>query len=279
MDGVEEQVSITVDDYEITSSSDSEIKPSNHNCYERLFNNFTMNGMLRLRNDSSEYNKIRKSFTAGMAAGMEVNGVVIHRNSYSNPIGQAKMVVFRIFSKAVAEKRGGDANVKCAWYGGSRDEISGIIAYGFSGNFGDGYGNGIVLSPANFPIDSAWRAVEDENGVRHMLLCRVALGNTELVSPGSDQIQPSSTDFDSGIDNPLAPRKYLVWRAYMNSFIFPNYIISFRTSSTPGSNGIGISAVKPNSPRIMLPVLLKGLSEFLQPSQMGLALKYYHDFL
>lgn len=85
---------------------------------------------------------------------------------------------------------------------------------------------------------SAIRAEEDENGVRHMLMCRVILGNTETISPGSKQLQPSSTDFDSGIDNPVEPTKYIIWSAYMNTHIFPSYIVSFTAPSISGNHSV-----------------------------------------
>ncbi|KAL8475907.1 hypothetical protein ACS0TY_028535 [Phlomoides rotata] len=62
-----------------------------------------------------------------------------------------------------------------------------------------------------FTLLSALRAEIDENGVRHVLMCRMILGNTETIPPASKQLQPSSTDFDSGIDNPLEPTKYIFY--------------------------------------------------------------------
>lgn len=144
-----------------------------------------------------------------------------------------------------------------------------------------------------------------------MLLCRVILGNTETISAGSEQFQPSSTYFDSGIDNPLAPRKYIIWSAYMNSHIFPNYIISFTAPSLvgnqyiftvidfffffffwvhpnhidtsfslflPGSGSTWNSCKKPNSPSMKFSMLMNVLSRFLHPSKMRLILNYYNDF-
>ena len=41
-------------------------------------------------------------------------------------------------------------------------------------------------------VDSVQSSVVDEDGLRHVLLCRVILGNSELVHPGSKQCYPSS---------------------------------------------------------------------------------------
>lgn len=68
----------------------------------------------------------------------------------------------------------------------------------------------------------------DEDGLRHLLLCRVILGRPEVVHPGSEQYHPSSEEFDSGVDNHIAPKRYIVWSTYMNTHILPEYVISFR---------------------------------------------------
>ncbi|KAH6826772.1 hypothetical protein C2S53_016910 [Perilla frutescens var. hirtella] len=264
----ETQVSMTVDDYDPVADSDCESSPQSDS---REFRDFSRNGMLRLERDHGEYGVIKRIL------GKELNVVAIHKNSYSTVTGQARLEAFRAFSQAVATKRGGDANIKYAWYGGSRDEVLGIVTHGFGrcGDFEDGvsHGIGVYLSPANVPFDCAMRAKEDENGVRHILLCRVILGNTETIAAGSRQFQPSCTDFDSGIDNPLSPTKYTIWSAYMNSHIFPNYIITFTAPSLAGS-GRNL----PNSQRLKFPVLMNVLSRFLHPSQMALISNCYNDF-
>ena len=67
----------------------------------------------------------------------------------------------------------------------------------------------------------------DETGLMHLLLCRVILGKQEVITADSNQFHPSSSEFDSGVDDLSAPKKYFVWSAYMNSHILPCYIISF----------------------------------------------------
>lgn len=68
----------------------------------------------------------------------------------------------------------------------------------------------------------------DEDGLRRLLLCRVILGATEVVAPGSEQCHPSSEEFDSGIDNLSSPKKYIVWSNRMNTHILPEYVVSFK---------------------------------------------------
>lgn len=65
-----------------------------------------------------------------------------------------------------------------------------------------------------------------------MLLCRVILGNMEQVSPGSQQKYPSSNEYDSGVDDCLNPKRYVVWSSYLNTHIHPEYVVSFKLSPT-----------------------------------------------
>ncbi|KAL8035822.1 hypothetical protein ABFX02_12G120700 [Erythranthe guttata] len=289
MDAEGDQVSMTVLDYE-TAAYDSDCESSVSDS-GRLFREFARNGMVKLEESAEggggggggEYGAVMKSFLVDMRfLGEEIDVVAVHKNMYSSVAGQAKLEAFRVFSRAVAARRGGDANVKYGWYGGSPDEIRDVVTYGFvgSGKFEKGisHGVGIHLSPVNSPFDSAMKAKEDENGVRHMLLCRVILGNTEIIGPGSEQSHPSSTQFDSGIDNPIAPTQYIVWTSYMNSHIFPNYIISFRAPCLIGLRRTWRSATTPNSLSMSFPVFLKVLSRFVHPSKVGLILNYYNEF-
>lgn len=69
---------------------------------------------------------------------------------------------------------------------------------------------------------------DQEDGVRHLVLCRVVLGKAELVRPGSEQYHPSSDEFDSGVDDLSKPRKYIVWSTHMSTCVLPEYVVSFR---------------------------------------------------
>lgn len=73
--------------------------------------------------------------------------------------------------------------------------------------------------------------MRDEDGLSHLLLCRVLLGRMELVHPGSEQYHPNSKEFDSGVDNLLSPKKYIVWSTHMNTHILPEFVISLRAHS------------------------------------------------
>lgn len=64
-----------------------------------------------------------------------------------------------------------------------------------------------------------------------MVLCRVILGKMELVQPGSQQWYPSSENFDSGVDDLQNPSQYIVWSMNMNTHIYPEFVVSFKSSS------------------------------------------------
>ncbi|KAH7857728.1 hypothetical protein Vadar_015944 [Vaccinium darrowii] len=192
------------------------------------------NGMIRSEEGNRASELIKSTFLKGMGLfGNDTNLVAIHKNANSGPTGQlARLKRFEIFSAAVAEKCGGNANIKHAWYGASKSEICEILSYGFTTcrqpEDGDGYGVGVYLSPFDCAIDGALSSEADEDGLRHLLLCRVILGKMEEICVGSKQYQPSSNHFDSGVDNLSAPRRHIIWSAYMNSHIVPNYVVSFR---------------------------------------------------
>ena len=77
---------------------------------------------------------------------------------------------------------------------------------------------------------------DDENGVRHMVLCRVIMGNMEPVNRGSKQFHPSCEDFDSGVDDFQNPSHYIIWNMNMNTHIYPEYVVSFKVSSNAKGN-------------------------------------------
>lgn len=68
----------------------------------------------------------------------------------------------------------------------------------------------------------------DENGEQYMLLCKVIMGRTEQVHPGSEQFHPSNEEYDTGVDDLGNPRRYIVWSTHMNTHILPHFVISFK---------------------------------------------------
>lgn len=64
-----------------------------------------------------------------------------------------------------------------------------------------------------------------EDGIIRMMLCRVIMGNVEVVLPGSKQFQPSNESFDSGVDDPQNPKRYIIWDANVHKQIYAEYAV------------------------------------------------------
>ncbi|KAK4706938.1 hypothetical protein R3W88_033499 [Solanum pinnatisectum] len=120
------------------------------------------------------------------------------------------------------------------------------------------YPHGVQLSPYDYPLDCLQTAIQDKDGLSHLLICKAILGKLEVVTPGSGQFQPSSEDLDSGVDNLLSPRKYIVWSRHLNTHFFPIVIVSFRAS--PYSEMVDL--------RIFIDEMVTRLSNILLPRAM-----------
>lgn len=64
--------------------------------------------------------------------------------------------------------------------------------------------------------------------MRHLILCRVILGNVEKVEAGSQQYLSSSVNVDTGSDDPRNPRWHVVWSNIANMYILPESVVSFK---------------------------------------------------
>ncbi|XP_059306808.1 inactive poly [ADP-ribose] polymerase RCD1-like isoform X2 [Lycium ferocissimum] len=154
-----------------------------------------------------------------------------------------------LFQKQVeiTRKQRGDAPLSYAWLPSSKGMITSIMKYGLA-NYDPSrtksrYGIGVHLFPANCTEISAKYSDVDENGVQYMILCRVIMGNMELVCPGSKQFHPSSEDFDNGVDSLENPKCYVVWNMNMTTHIYPEYVVSFKFS--PDAEGYLIGNKSP----------------------------------
>jgi hypothetical protein len=156
---------------------------------------------------------------------------------------------FELFEKQVeiTNKYRGDANVKYAWLPSHKEALSSMMLYGLGTNQVAAdeslYGIGLHLTPANNSHSSVRYCDIDENGMRHMVLCRVVLGKMEVVKRGSKQLFPSCEDFDSGVDNLQDPSLYTIWNMNSNTHIFPEYVVSFKLSSNQQEFQVGNESV------------------------------------
>ncbi|KAI8528778.1 hypothetical protein RHMOL_Rhmol12G0173900 [Rhododendron molle] len=272
---LEEQVSISIDENEIPIP-DSEDDSFSSSVFEE-FGVFKINGLTRIHEGNTCYKVINGCIAQGM--GKDTNVAAVHKIPWSGP--NERLEGFRISSAEMVKTCGGNGNVKHAWYGGSREEICGIISHGFrrcrqSDHGEDGFG--IHLYPLDFAMDGLLTSTEDEYGLRHLLLCNVVVGKMEVVRLGSKQFKPSSDEFDSGVDNLPRPTRIIIWEAYMNSRIFPSYVVSFKAHNVRGFGRDRTPVYKPTTPSVGFSVLIPKLANVLPPSKMALLHKYQSEF-
>lgn len=119
--------------------------------------NRLVGGFVRLNESDKLHGIIEKKFVSRLSEiGVKVEVECVYRNLFNDSaVSQAKISSFQIFTKAL-EMKNGEANVKYAWFGGSKDEIEKIVVHGFgfdnvknSGLFGQG----LVLSADHSPLE------------------------------------------------------------------------------------------------------------------------------
>ncbi|KAF5938733.1 hypothetical protein HYC85_022992 [Camellia sinensis] len=173
---------------------------------------------------------VRNMFVAGLNPSLNAN--ILEINQCTSNFMQTR---WEIFQKQVeiTQKCRGDPNVRYAWLASSKDALSSLMIYGLAhcgSKMKTTFGIGIHLTSMKGVLTSSSYCDVDENGVRHLVFCRVILGKMELVHPESGQFHPSSENFDSGVDDLQNPIHYIVWNMNMNTHIYPEYVISFKMS-------------------------------------------------
>ncbi|KAJ0666395.1 putative poly(ADP-ribose) polymerase, catalytic domain, RST domain-containing protein [Helianthus annuus] len=185
---------------------------------------------------------VRNMFIKGINPAFKADIIDVKKCS-----GDIMESMLELFEKQVeiTQKLRGNANVKYAWFASSTNAPSSIVAYGL-GHDGPKlgkYGYGVHLTAVDSAQNSATICDVDEKGVRCMVLCRVILGNMELVFPGSKQFYPSDDCFDTGVDNLDNPNHYVVWNMNINTHIYPEYAVSFKISpSAEDGNRVNLSS-------------------------------------
>ncbi|XP_061969199.1 probable inactive poly [ADP-ribose] polymerase SRO3 [Populus nigra] len=191
------------------------------------------------KEEEKSYSPVKNYFLSGMKKiDPDVVITAIHQCTRKGLSGEARQEVF-LKQIEITKAARGVSNTVYAWYGAPAKEVESILAHGFGGprkvSAGETYGVGVYLSPFGLPHMSAKFAEADDNGEKHIILCRVILGNVETVVAGSQQYYPSSIDFDTGTDDPKNPKWYVVWSSVMNRHIIPECVVSFKSSiNVPG---------------------------------------------
>ncbi|KAK8950529.1 Inactive poly [ADP-ribose] polymerase RCD1 [Platanthera guangdongensis] len=189
-----------------------------------------------LRDDEKLYKAVEKLFISSIkrfSPGTTITS--IHRCLHTTPSDNSHLLSFSLQKRVAMEARG-NAIVKFEWHEASSSSIATIISQGFrktnSRQLGlSSHGLDIHLSPLHSPYVSALLSEADEDGERHVMLCQIIMGNSEKVEAGSKKDHPSNEGFDSGIDDPVNPKWYVVWNTNMNKHIIPVYVVRFKSSS------------------------------------------------
>ncbi|GFP92347.1 probable inactive poly [ADP-ribose] polymerase sro5 [Phtheirospermum japonicum] len=226
-----------------------------------------------LKVSAKKYELIRRKLDSSLSlCGLNAEISSIVRIGYLSEAGQSKLDSFNVNLEGAKMMCGGYANVKRGWYGASKGEINGVLVSGF--NYPRNHG--VYLSAKAHPVESLQSSPSDEDGVRHMLICRAILGRMEVVNPFSGQKNPSSDSFHSGVDDLMYPKKYIIWAANMNTHILPEFLVSFRTHS----HFTGILHILEPYP-ISMPVaaMINSLSFSLPAQSLLSVVKYYDDYM
>ncbi|KAL1291385.1 hypothetical protein HN51_059917 [Arachis hypogaea] len=238
-------------------------------------NKNVIGGFVKLEEHEAVYGLIKTRFLKGLGGVGEV--VAVHRNPCGSLVAQAKVQSFKVWERAVAKLRGGNANVKYGWFGTlGENDVRDIVANGF----GHRHGQTLVFSADHSPLQSVKRCVADKDGVRHLLLCRVILGRSELIIDpcnNKQQCNPSSEDYDSGVDSFSDPKNYIIWSSRINTHVLPAYLISYKLPSFKVSEKSGEQPLQPSSPWMPFPSLISVLSKNLPPNDITIISMLYKD--
>lgn len=231
--------------------------------------------------EDKAYGVIKQRFLSGLGE-LEPQVVAIYKKNWAGSFtALAKVHSFQIHRRFMERQGLGDVNLKFGWFGTSRAGVERIMSHGFGLSELDQnnglYGRGVYLSPDNSTFESVQSADVDDDGLKHVVLCRVLLGRMEVLHPCSNQTHPSSEEFHSGVDSLESPKKYIVWSTSMNTHILPEYVVSFK-APLPLSNVKREQVKKPNSPWMPFPALIQELIKFLPPSSVSLISKHHKDY-
>ncbi|KAJ8648424.1 hypothetical protein MRB53_001447 [Persea americana] len=200
--------------------------------------------LVQLEREEEDYKIVEKWFLTGLGASDATPHIVvgIRRFVPQDGAARARWQEFKERIKAMEELRG-DANIRCAWHGTSKEGVVGILRNGFgrpSVGLEMAYGPGVCLAPQHCSHVSLKSCDADGDGLQHMVLCRVIMGRMEQVQPGSEHFHPSSEDFDSGVDDMQNPRLYVIFNAHMDTHIQAGYLVSFKLSPSQREHLAGL---------------------------------------
>lgn len=243
----------------------------------------------------------------------------IYRTPMLDQLGRSRYSLFQKEVQVTKNQRG-NANERYAWLACTKGTMEEMMMNGAleiaKPLQGPMYGVGAHLAPANSSNICVGLSDIDENGIIRMMLCRVIMGNVEVVFPGSNQCQPTSESFDSGVDDLQRPKHYIIWDANVHKHIYAEYAViikvpymnngdtasniseirnsgaldnptkddSLQTIASSGDEqqacmlGRAPSPRSPSSPWMPFSMLFAAISAKVPRSDMDLVHKYYEEF-
>ncbi|RLM73118.1 uncharacterized protein C2845_PM15G25100 [Panicum miliaceum] len=190
--------------------------------------------IISVERGSKDFLFVQDLFLSGMTPFATQNNLLrVYRYTPNDITAQCRLQAFERQIVSTKEKRG-DANVRYGWLGSRKNDIVRILINGL-GTTGKpaekaDLSAGVYLSPENRTFTSVGLCDVDEKGVQYILLCQVILGNTEAVEPGSQEFFPSSDIYDSGVDDCLNPKCYVMWPSHLSTHTRLEYLVSFKLS-------------------------------------------------
>ncbi|XP_062205966.1 inactive poly [ADP-ribose] polymerase RCD1-like isoform X2 [Phragmites australis] len=175
---------------------------------------------------------VEKLLLHGMGAVIGSKDIIgIYRTPLLNDCGQVRYHLHQKQVHATGCHRG-SANVRYAWLACSKSTVHELMLNSMLQVHKPikcpAYGNGTLLAPASHSDLCVKYSDVDENGIVHMMLCRVIMGNVEIVHHGSKQHRPSSDYFDSGVDDLKNPQHYIVWDMNLNSHVYSEFVVTIK---------------------------------------------------
>ncbi|XP_020574604.1 inactive poly [ADP-ribose] polymerase RCD1-like isoform X2 [Phalaenopsis equestris] len=194
---------------------------------------------------------VQKYFLSGMSPYVDAKDISsILRTPIIDDFGDIRLHSFQKQIEKTKSLRN-NANVRYAWLPATKSAVEDIMLHGVmraeKPMRGSIYGLGVHLAPANCPSICATYLDVDENGLSYMMLCRVIMGNVELVYPGSKQFQPSNENFDSGVDDFRAPKHYVIWDMNVLTHIYPECVLTFKLGAEAREHLFGRKSVSNES--------------------------------
>ncbi|KAJ1292642.1 hypothetical protein BS78_01G005500 [Paspalum vaginatum] len=175
------------------------------------------------------HSAVRNLLLKGLGRSFNEKDIIcIYRTPLLDQRGQVRSGVFQKEVEATKSRRG-NANVRYAWLPCSRDTMDEMMMRGAleiaKPLQEPTCGVGTYLAPANCSNSCVNYSDFHEDGIIRVMLCRVIMGNVEVVLPGSKQFQPTNENFDSGVDDLRNPKHYIVWDVNVHKHIYAEYAV------------------------------------------------------